>query len=66
MAEGFRDPAERHHVKPVLPPLNLRHEALRAPQEGCELNLRNAGSLPSCDKELDEFLMPLREDRRWQ
>lgn len=63
MAEGFRDLAELNHVKTTLPSLIFRYEALMAIQASGELNLCNAGSLPSCDKELNKFLMPLREDR---
>lgn len=62
VAEGLRDLAELNHVKATLPSLILRNEALVTTQAGSEINLRNAGSLTSCDKELNEFLMPLRED----
>lgn len=65
MAEGFRDLTELDHVHAALAMLNLRDEALMATQAGGKLYLRDAGSLTCCDKELDKFLMPLREDRRW-
>ena len=62
MAEGFRDLTELNHVKASLPSLVLRYEALMATQTAGELDLCNAGCLTGCDKELNEFLMPLRED----
>jgi hypothetical protein len=63
VAKGFGDLAELNHVDPTLAPLNLRHEALRTIQAGGQLDLGDAGC-PTCrDEELNEFLMPLREDR---
>lgn len=63
MAESLRDLAELNHVNSTLASLNFRYEALRASQATGEFNLGNTGSLTSRDKELNEFLMPLREDR---
>jgi hypothetical protein len=61
VAKRLRDLTELNHVNATFPALDLRHEALMAAQSCGELNLRDAGSLPNCDKELDKFLMPLRE-----
>lgn len=62
-ARGLPHLTELNHVDSALTSFNLRYEALRATQESSELDLSNAGSLTCCDEELNEFLMPLREDR---
>ena len=66
MAEGFSDLTELDYVNATLAPLNLRHKTLMAVQAGSKLDLSDAGGLTCRDKESNEFLMPLREDRRWQ
>ena len=66
MSEGFGDLTELDYINATLAPLNFRYEALGAVQAGGKLDLSDAGSLPCRAKELNEFLMPLREDRRWQ
>lgn len=63
MTEGLGDLAELDHVDPTFPSLHFRYEALRAPKAISEFDLGDTGSLASCDEELNEFLMPLREDR---
>jgi hypothetical protein len=63
VAERFSDLTELNHVNPTLTSLDLGHEALRTSQATGELNLSDAGGLTSRDEELNEFLMPLREER---
>ena len=63
VAEGLGDLAELDHVNAALTSLYLRHKALRPSQAIGEFNLSDAGSLTGRDEELDEFLMPLREER---
>jgi hypothetical protein len=66
VAERFRHLAELDHVNSALPSLHFRHKALVAAQASGKLHLSNTGSLAGTDKELNEFLMPLGEDRGWQ
>lgn len=63
MTERFRDLTELNHVNAALTSLNLRNEALGASQAIGEFDLSDPGSLTGCDEELNEFLMPLREER---
>ena len=63
MAEGFGDLTELHHVNAALPAFNLRYKALRASQAIGEFDLSDPSRLTGCDEELNEFLMPLREER---
>lgn len=63
VAEGFGDLTELDHVNPALTSLDLRYEALWASEAIGELHLSDARGLASRDEELNELLMPLREER---
>ena len=62
--ERFRDLTELDHLHAALASFHLRLETLIAVQTGGKFDLRAVGNLAGRDKEMDEFLMPLGEDRR--